>query len=73
MIINSLVGIKSGNESLLYSAGWDKMVKQWKIENGECKLVNSCNADMVVNVLTYGEKGEIYAGGSDGHVVRIDV
>ncbi|KRT80061.1 WD40 domain-containing protein [Oryctes borbonicus] len=73
MIINALVGVKSGNDTLLYSAGWDKIVKQWKIENGTCKPVNSCDADMVVNVLTYGEKGEVYAGGSDGHIVRIDV
>ncbi|KRT80062.1 WD40 domain-containing protein [Oryctes borbonicus] len=71
MIINSLVGTKSGDH--LYSAGWDKMVKQWKIEKGSCQLINSCNADMVINVLAYGEKGEIYAGGSDGHIVRIDV
>ncbi|XP_022904447.2 E3 ubiquitin-protein ligase TRAF7 [Onthophagus taurus] len=72
MIINSLVGVKTSSGAVLYSAGWDKIIKKWKIENGACTLVGSVDSEMVVNVLTNGEKGEIYAGGSDGHIIRVD-
>lgn len=73
MIINSLVGVKSGNNTLLYSGGWDRFVKQWVIEGGSVKPIDKVGVDIVVNVLANGEKGEIYAAGGDGHIVRVDV
>ncbi|XP_018332230.1 type II inositol polyphosphate 5-phosphatase 14-like [Agrilus planipennis] len=72
-IINALVAVKDGSDLLLYTGGWDKTVKQWKLSGKNLSLVNQCNADFVVNVLAAGPKGEIYAGGSDGHILRIDV
>lgn len=73
MIINALVGVQSGDATLLYSAGWDRVVKQWKIEGGSATNIDKANVDIVVNTLAYGEKGEIYAAGGDGHIVRVDV
>lgn len=49
------------------------MVKQWIIENGTLRQVDQVGVDIVVDVLAPGEKGEIYAAGGDGHIVRIDV
>lgn len=73
MIINALVAVKAGNETLIYSGGWDKIVKQWKSTEDGFEVTGSCNTDMVVNTMVYGEKGELYVGGSDGHLIRIDV
>lgn len=73
MIINALCGCETSDGTLLFSGGWDKIVKQWKISNGNVTLVNQCNVDMCINALAVGEKGEIYAGGNDGHIVRIDL
>lgn len=73
LIINALKGVTSGNATLIYTGGWDKLVKQWKLEGGNLSLVDKVNADIVVSALANGEKGELYAGGSDGHIVRVDV
>lgn len=73
MIVNAMCGCQISDGILLYTGGWDKIVKQWKITSDDIKLVNECNVDIVVNSLTCGEKDEIYAGGSDGHIVRIDL
>lgn len=73
MIVNALCGYQISDGVLLFSGGWDKVVKQWKITNDDVQFVNECNVDIVVNSLLCGEKGEIYAGGSDGHIVRIDI
>lgn len=73
LIINALAGVRSGNKALLYSGGWDRLVKQWIIEDGALKPIDQVGVDIVVNVIAPGEKGEIYAAGADGHVVRIDV
>lgn len=73
LIINALVGVSSGSGILLYSGGWDRLVKQWKLEGNSLTPVDKVTVDIVVNTLANGEKGEIYAGGSDGHIVRVDV
>lgn len=73
MIINSLcASTTSTGEVLLYSGGWDKIAKQWLVKKDGVVPQNTCDVAMVINVLATGEKGEIYAGGSDGHLVRID-
>lgn len=73
MIINALCGVKSDGDSLFYSGGWDKTVKQWKVAGSGLQKVNSCCVDMCINVIAAGPKGEIYVAGSDGHIVRVDV
>lgn len=77
MIINSLVGMDSEEGLYLYSGGWDKFVKAWKLEHskGILKLVEKekINVDFVVNVLANGDEGELYAAGGNGYIVRIDV
>lgn len=73
MIINAFCSVKTSDKLLLYSGGWDKVVKQWVVEGDSLKFVNECLMDMCINSLMPGPKGEIYAGGSDGHIVRIDV
>lgn len=73
MVINSLCGRVYKGETLLFSGGWDKVVKQWKVTDDKLLLVNDIHLDMDVTVLVTGPVGEIYAAGSDGHIVRIDV
>lgn len=74
LIINALIGVAtSSSNALLYTGGWDKLVKQWKFESERLQVVDKTSVDIVVNALANGEKGELYAGGSDGHIVRVDV
>lgn len=65
--------MSSGSNVLVYSGGWDRLVKQWKLENGSLTPVDKVSVDIVVNAIVNGEKGELYAAGSDGHIVRVDV
>ncbi|XP_060525856.1 uncharacterized protein LOC132701724 [Cylas formicarius] len=73
LIINALAGAQWGNEEVLFSGGWDKLVRKWKIRNGSPSDEGSANVDIVVNSLATGSAGSVYAGGSDGHLVRVDV
>lgn len=72
MIINALVGVKKNDKILLHSGGWDRVIKQWVIEEGKIKPLDKVDVNLVVNVLTAGETGEVYAAGGDGHIVRLD-
>ncbi|KAJ8952922.1 hypothetical protein NQ318_006539 [Aromia moschata] len=73
MIINALAGTKWNDKMVLFSGGWDKQIKKWIIDEDMVKTESCLNADMVVNSIVIGDKGEIYAGGVDGHIVRIEV
>lgn len=58
---------------MVYSGGWDRLVKQWRMERDRLAPIDKTSVDIVVNALATGEKGEVYAAGSDGHIVRVDV
>ncbi|KAJ8953357.1 hypothetical protein NQ314_007366 [Rhamnusium bicolor] len=73
MIINTLAGTVWNGKTVLFSGGWDKQVKKWNIDEDLVKLDSSCDVEIVINTITVGDKGEIYVGGSDGHLVRIEV
>ncbi|RZC32155.1 hypothetical protein BDFB_008895 [Asbolus verrucosus] len=73
MIINASVATKWDGKPLLFTAGWDKVVKQWKIENDAVKPDGSYQVDFIVNAMVEGAKGQIYAAGSDGHLVRLEL
>lgn len=72
MIINSSAADKWDGKVYLFTGGWDKVVKQWAVGESTLNLENTVNTDIVVNAIAIGEQGSIYAGGSDGHIVRID-
>ncbi|KAJ8981542.1 hypothetical protein NQ317_009801 [Molorchus minor] len=73
LIINSLSGTIWNNKPILFSGGWDKQIKKWLIDEDIVKNVASVDAQMVVNSIVIGDKGEIYAGGVDGHIIRVEV
>ncbi|XP_066993199.1 myosin heavy chain kinase C [Anabrus simplex] len=66
MIINALCG----NNSTLYSGSWDKTVKQWDLET--CKCTATGELDYCINALAIGPQGEVYAGGANGLISRLD-
>lgn len=72
-LINALAGANWNKKDVVFSGGWDKQLKKWIIEGNSAKLFGSCETDIVINAITTGEKGEIYVGGSDGHIVRLQV
>ncbi|CAG9840196.1 unnamed protein product [Diabrotica balteata] len=72
-IINSLAGAKWNNKNIIFSGGWDKSIKKWIIENNSITLEATIDAGIIVNAIEVGRDGEIYAGGEDGHIVRIQV
>ncbi|XP_066246498.1 uncharacterized protein [Euwallacea similis] len=71
-IINALAGVEWANDKLLFSGGWDKVVKRWKVSDQGLVEEGSINVDLVVNAIAPGEPTTIYAGGADGHIVRVD-
>lgn len=73
MIINSLAGTTWNNKNVLFSGGWDKTVKKWNIDDDIIKQDGSCDVEIVINSIAIGDKGEIYVGGGDGHIVRIEI
>lgn len=75
MIINALCEVKKNdNNTYLCSGGWDKIAKIWKINSDLSNTPNdSCQVSIVINALTAGSKNQIFAGGSDGHIIRIDM
>ncbi|ENN79626.1 hypothetical protein D910_06065, partial [Dendroctonus ponderosae] len=72
MIINALSGVVWEKEQF-FSGGWDKLLKQWTISNNYPTNVASVNVDVVINAIVCGERNQIYVGGADGHVLRVDV
>jgi len=72
MIINALCGVKNDRKTFIYSGGWDRMLKQWRVFSSTIEKQNACPVEMRINVIAAGPEGEIYVGGSDGHIVRVD-
>ncbi|KAJ9594124.1 hypothetical protein L9F63_014440 [Diploptera punctata] len=67
MIVNALCGC---GDSTLISAGYDGKVKQWNLN--DLQLMNSCNIGACINGLCVGSQGQIYAGGNNGFLHRLD-
>lgn len=72
MIINALCGVKAGTQTVLFSGGWDKVVKRWRVTKDGAEEVENLPLDMTINTMTCGNFGIVYAGGSDGHIVSIE-
>lgn len=73
MIINAITGIKAEGCELLLSGGWDRSLKLWKMNGSEITLTDKIPADIVIHSMIAGKDGVVYAGGSDGHVIRVDI
>lgn len=73
MIINALLGLEFQTDKLLLSAGWDRVVKLWKLEDTGLQLLHQIDVQMVVETMTTGEDGDIYVGGSEGQIIRLDI
>jgi len=72
-VINALTGVQWGDQQLLFSGGWDKVLQKWKVVNKDTLSdEGSVNVDLVINALATGETNQIYAGGADGHIVRVE-
>lgn len=55
------------DESLLYSASWDKTIKVWRVSDSKC--LESINAhDDAVNSIVAGFDGLVFSGSADGTV-----
>lgn len=74
MIINAMCSqLKSDGTVILYSGGWDKEVKIWNIsESGKLSLVKSVGVNCCINSLCIGKDGQVFVGGNDGFLCRID-
>ncbi|XP_030755745.1 uncharacterized protein LOC115882061 [Sitophilus oryzae] len=73
LLINALEGVVWNNTEHLFSGGWDKILKHWSITRNCPENVASLNLDLVINVISAGEKNEVYVGGADGHLLRVTV
>ncbi|XP_050304051.1 uncharacterized protein LOC126741602 [Anthonomus grandis grandis] len=71
-IINALCGIQWGEQKFLFSGGWDKVLKKWKVINDQgLSDEGSVEVDLVINSIAAGDDNQVYAAGSDGHIVRV--
>lgn len=68
-----MAGARWNDKDVLFSGGWDKQLKKWIVDATSTKLYGSCDTEIVINAITTGDKGEIYVGGGDGHIVRLQV
>ncbi|KAF7268834.1 hypothetical protein GWI33_018178 [Rhynchophorus ferrugineus] len=73
LIINALGGVKWGEKEHLFSGGWDKILKHWLITHNSPENVASLELDIVITVIQCGKQDQIYVGGADGHILRIDI
>ncbi|KAL1491461.1 hypothetical protein ABEB36_012058 [Hypothenemus hampei] len=72
-VINALAGAQWAGDNLLFSGGWDKVLKKWKVLNSQgLSDEGSVNVDLVINAIATGQPSSVYAGGTDGHIVRVD-
>lgn len=72
-IINALAGAKWNEKNILFSGGWDKLLKEWIIEGTAAKPIATCDTEIVISAITTGGKGELYIGGENGILIRIKV
>lgn len=68
-----MAGVKWNDQEQFFSGGWDKLLKRWTIKNNCPTNEGSVDVDVVINAIVCGENGQIYVGGADGHLVRVDV
>lgn len=74
LVINCLTGCQCGDNSVLFSGGWDKVVKQWRLVNDGASPLASCAVSGYVNALcTDAECKSVFAGGADGKIWRLDI
>ncbi|XP_023345514.1 uncharacterized protein LOC111714606 isoform X2 [Eurytemora carolleeae] len=68
MIVNSMILLE---ENYLATAGWDKAIKFWRLNEGNCyELADSIQVESYITCLC-SISGFMYAGGRDGIVLQI--
>ncbi|PSN56343.1 hypothetical protein C0J52_03747 [Blattella germanica] len=67
MIINAICG---WGDSTLFTAGYDGKVKQWNLNTFECE--STCDLGFCINALAIGSQGQIYAGGVNGLLNKLE-
>lgn len=73
MIVTSLAAKQCGNDSVLFSGGWDKIIKRW-IVSGDKPLPGGCAiVPTVIHSICVGADGQAYTGGESGLICRLDL
>ncbi|CAG9857981.1 unnamed protein product [Phyllotreta striolata] len=70
-IINALAGWGRQDGHVLFSGGWDKTLKAWRIEPDRLAPIVSCEVGFVINAIAVGEGRHVYVGGGDGNLAKI--
>ncbi|KAJ8917134.1 hypothetical protein NQ315_012624 [Exocentrus adspersus] len=73
MLINAIAGTEINGETVLFSGGWDRKLKKFRFEKDQVKLDCTSDVGFVINCIAVGESGEIYVGGSDGELLRLEI
>ncbi|KAK4883025.1 hypothetical protein RN001_006344 [Aquatica leii] len=72
LIINAVCGFKNDDGEFLYTGGWDKTLKKWKL-GSTIDLVDKCSIDFPITAITVGNNDDVYVGGGDGNIVNISL
>ncbi|CAH0553999.1 unnamed protein product [Brassicogethes aeneus] len=73
LMINSMAGATLKGEDILFTAGWDKTLKRWRVDDESIKAVENMSLSFVVTKMTVGDDGQLFVGGENGVLVRVDV
>lgn len=72
MIINALQGGRRGPDNILYSGGWDKVLRKWRIiPSGSIELITELELEFVINSLLLLDNGEVIVAGDGGTMVKV--
>ncbi|XP_044728998.1 F-box/WD repeat-containing protein sel-10 [Chrysoperla carnea] len=73
LILTSLASIQLGGESILFSGGFDKIIKRWSV-GGDKPLPGGCAiVPTAINAICVGPQGQAYTGGASGLICRLDL
>lgn len=73
MLINAIAGLDYKGQTLLFTGGWEKRLKKFRFDEDLVKLDCTGEVGFVINSIAIGESGELYVGGGDGNLLRIEI
>lgn len=72
MIINAMQGAKIGTDHILYSGGWDKVLRKWRIiPTGSIELITELDLEFVINTLILVDNGQVVVAGDGGNMIKV--
>lgn len=66
-------GASWNGSDVLFSGGWDKVLKKWILENKNIVASDNLSLEFVITNMVAGESGQLFVGGENGNLIRVDM